>query len=673
MLRFTLLHLLLILCARSSSVYAQEENAWSILLDSITIKSYRDRSFVKKGTGGSIIWDMNSMRMLPQIFGNADPMHYAQMLPDIQTNSEYRSGINIEGCDNQHNTISIEGIPIYNVNHLLGFFSTFNSTHFSSMSISKNIATSASPNRLGGQLDMLHDLDVADSTKGIMSFGMIASQGTIRFPINGKTTASASFRGSYINLLYRRWLKAEDQQINYSFYDANISLIHKLNRHHTFLFDFYSGKDIGGFSEDYYFSEMNAKWGNHMAAIHWFYNKNSLSSQSTAYMTTYHNEFFLDMPNMAFQLPSSITDFGLKTNINKNGWESGFETIWHNIHPQSLEHQGNINMTDGHIPTMRSFEASVYGNYEHPFGDDVKVSGGVRGTLFKQKNMSYGAIDPFLSLLYDNHTMLLSMTYALRHQYLFQTGFSDIGLPTEFWISVDNNSKPQYAHELFVSSSSFLFNRRYRISLDLFYRRLYHQVGYKGSVLDYVNSVYDIYSFMTHGTGENYGFSLMLNKMTGPFTACVSYTYTHARRSFDEIEWQDSYPATHERPHELNSVVTYQINQHWNCCGTIVFASGTPFTAAKSIFLLNENLIIKYGEYNMSRLRPYTRLDLSVNYIWMNHTKKERGINISFYNVLCHNNELFYYLSHKKDGSFIYRPVKYVMRLLPSISYYYNF
>ena len=34
-------------------------------------------------------------------------MHYAQMLPGIQTNNEMKSGINIQGCDNSHNMLSM--------------------------------------------------------------------------------------------------------------------------------------------------------------------------------------------------------------------------------------------------------------------------------------------------------------------------------------------------------------------------------------------------------------------------------------------------------------------------------------------------------------------------------------------------------------------------------------
>ncbi|MBR6120924.1 MAG: TonB-dependent receptor [Prevotella sp.] len=664
--------LLFLFCVLSSSARAQEdESTWSLSLDSITVKGYRYRSPVKAYVDGVTLWDMGNMSLLPQILGNADPMHYAQMLPGIQTNSEYRSGINIEGCDNQHNAIFIEGVPIYNVNHLLGFFSTFNSSHFPSMSVAKGLVSSASPNRLGGQLEMHHAFEVPDSASGTLSLGLISSQGTLCLPLSSRTSLTASLRGSYINWLYSKWLEADGQQVNYAFCDVNVSLVHRLNSCHTFLADFYYGHDDAGFSEGNYLADMKARWGNVMGAAHWMYDRGDLSLKTTAYVTAYRNRFSLEMEDMFFRLPSGITDYGLKSDVVWNCWNAGVEAAWHDIRPQSLEHEGDFNVTDGNTPPMRSLEASVYGNYTCPLADNLSLLGGVRGSLFRKGHTAYWALDPSVRLLYDNHTLQFSATYALRHQYLFQTGFSDSGLPTEFWISASEDFKPQYAHEIIASGSSYLFNRRFRVSVDVFYRRLYHQLGYKGSLFDYLNTVYDIHGCLMHGKGENYGFSLMLNKCSGPLTGWLSYTYTHARRSFDGTGRRKSYPASHERPHELNAVATYSLGRHWNFGGTLVAASGTPFTAAKSLFLLNDNLIIKYGVYNAARLHPYFRLDLSVNYRW--GRESQHGVNFSLYNVTSRNNELFYYLKTRDDGSFVYRPVTFVLHALPSLSYHYKF
>jgi len=664
--------LLFVFCALSSFVQAQEdESAWSFSLDSITVKGYRYSSPVKVNADGVLLWDMSNTSLLPQILGNADPLHYAQMLPGIQTNSEYRSGINIEGCDNQHHSIFIDGVPIYNVNHLLGFFSTFNSSHFQTLSIAKGLESARSPNRLGGKLEMMHRTELPDTTSGIISLGLISSQGSIRLPVNPKTTLTASLRGSYINLLYSKWLEADGQQVNYSFYDANATLVHKPNSNNTFLIDYYHGFDDAGFSEGRYLANMKARWGNTMGAAHWMYEKRGMSLINTAYITSYRNKFCIEIQDMAFRLPSSITDIGLKGNMTWNRWNMGIDLACHNIHPQSLEHKGDVNVTDGHAEPMRSLESSLYSNYVHPLSSQVRLIGGIRGNLFRKGHTTYWSLDPSVRLLYDNHTKQFSATYALRHQYLFQTGFSDSGLPTEFWMSASDDYMPQYAHELSANGSAFLLNRRYRVSVDLFYRRLFHQLAYKGSVLDYVNAVYDIKNSLMHGNGENYGFSIMLNKCSGHLTGWISYTYTHARRSFDETARRKSYSASHERPHEINAVATYASNKHWSFGGTLVYASGTPFTAAQSLYLLNDNLIIKYGEYNAARLHPYVRLDLSANYKW--GSKAEHGVNFSLYNVTSRDNELFYYLRTRDDGSFVYRPVTFVLHILPSLSYYYKF
>lgn len=664
--------LLTLFCALPSSLLAQEDgSAWNFSLQDITVKGYRHRSPVKGQSNGVTLFDMGSMNVLPQFSGSADPMHYAQTLPGIQTNNEYRSGINIEGCDNQHNALSIEGVPVYNVNHLLGFFSAFNASHFHSMSIAKGLVSAGSPNRLGGQLDMLHHTDVPDSLNGTISLGLISSQGTVQMPLGPKTAATVSFRTSYINMLYSQWLKVDGQQMNYSFYDLNASLLHRLDDKNTFLLDCYNGNDHAGFSESYYLSDMKAQWGNTIGAAHWLFNNDLLSARTTAYVSSYHNRFSLDMQDFSFRLPSSIFDLGLKSSVTWQRWSTGIELIWHDIHPQSIEHEGDINITDGYNPPQHAQEASLYINYEHPLSPCLKASGGIRGSAFHAKGASFVAADPSLRLLYDRHTFQLSATYALRHQYLFQTGFSDVGLPTEFWLCANKDFKPQYAHEVSASGNCYLFNRRLRVSADVFYRKLYHQLGYKGSVLDYVNAVYDISQSLMHGKGENYGFSLMANKCAGALTGWLSYTYTHARRSFDVNGRRKYSPASHERPHELNAVATYTLGSHWSFGGTFVYASGTPFTAAKSLYLLNNNIVIDYGDYNAARLKPYMRIDLSANYKWGKNS--QHGLNLSLYNVTSHRNELFYYVRTREEGTYVYRPVTFVFNMLPTVSYYYQF
>ena len=668
-------HILFLLGTLSFPVHAQEnESVLDIYLDSVNVESYRYRSAIKTRNGGLTIWSLEELSDLPQILGNSDPIRYAQMLPGIQTNGEYRSGINIEGCESQHNLVSIEGVPIYNVNHLLGFFSTFNASHYSVMSVSKGHETASLTNRLGGILDMRQKREIPDTLSGNVSVGLISSQGTIRYPLGPKTSLVLSLRGSYINLIYDRWLYAEGEQFNYSFYDANLTFMHKPNRHNTLQLDLYSGQDNGNLTDDTYLSDAGSVWGNKMGAFHWFYDKSGLSIQSTLYSTSYKNSPALTLQEMSFSLPSGITDVGIRSNLNWNRWNGGIEAIWHDIQPQSFSASGVATASDANVKPRQALETTLSGGYDLFFTDDIDLACGLKGSLFLQDRTRYYAVDPSVRLTYSNPAVILSASYALRHQYLFQTGFSDFGLPTEFWTSADDVTKPQYSHDFYLSGTGFLMSGMISLSVDLFYHKLYNQIGYKGSIMDFANTEYDLNSSLLHGNGTNYGFSVMANKCSGDLVGWVAYTYTRAKRFFDPEHPDVSYPASHERPHEFKAVATYGLNSHWHFGGTFVFASGTPFTAARYFYLMNGNVIMKYGEFNAARLRPYMRTDLSATYKWQDKRHNENGINLSLYNVSSRKNDLFYYLRKKqKDGTVAYRPLSFIIRVLPSISYTYKF
>ena len=104
-------------------LYGQEKKQ-SIMLDSVLVHGKQHNASLKTESDKGILWNMRMMNDMPKILGNADPMHYAQMLPGVQTNNEYNGGIHVQGSENEHNELSIAGVPLYNVNHLLGFFST---------------------------------------------------------------------------------------------------------------------------------------------------------------------------------------------------------------------------------------------------------------------------------------------------------------------------------------------------------------------------------------------------------------------------------------------------------------------------------------------------------------------------------------------------------------------
>lgn len=126
------------------------------------------------------------------------------------------------------------------------------------MNIKRAATNGAYPNRIGGTLDMTSFLNITDSLEGEYSVGLISSQGTMRTPLGRNISATISIRGSYLNLLYGRWLKADNTQIYYQFGDANVSVIHKFSEQDRLLIDFYTGIDNAKFNEANYMAKIKA-------------------------------------------------------------------------------------------------------------------------------------------------------------------------------------------------------------------------------------------------------------------------------------------------------------------------------------------------------------------------------------------------------------------------------
>ena len=623
---------------------------------------------------GSLTWDMRALETLPRFLGNADPVHYARMLPGVQTNSEIDAGLHIQGSDNTHNLLTIQGVPVYNASHLLGIFSVFNASHYESLTLKRGANQASDPSRLGGTLTMNLPTAIPDSIRGEASLGLLSSQGTLLIPTGKRSGLILSGRGSYINLLYSRWLTLDDMSLRYAFGDVNATFVWQPAKGHRIWVDGYWGQDRTNIRQDEYQAALKLKWGNHTTALHWDYGRgDSLHLRSTLYNTRSYNRLHLSQADMLFRLPSDICDLGWRNLLEWKRWQVGSEAVWHNLLPQSPQADNVFNRNLSPQSRQHTQEYSLHANYTLPLPANFELAAGLRTSAYiDYTRKAHLAADPSLRVTFAPGSWQLSVDYALRHQYLFQTGTSAMGMPTEFWTSIGEMCPPQWGHNANFSACVYLADGRWRLSADIYYKRLYNQVEYDGDMMKFLNNDYRLADNLLHGKGHNYGVSIMATKRTGRVTGWVSYAYGRARRSFREDNYQSSFPASHERPHEINALVNWNINRHWTIAATYVFASGTPFTAPESFYITNGMLLAKYGPHNARRLKPYNRLDLSVNYLLPSRHLRQSGLNLSVYNATMQENDVTCRLK-VHNGRFLYSHFSIFKYILPSISYFLKF
>lgn len=655
-------------------------------LQAVEIRGKRLRSQLREIEGTSII-SMSLMDEMPHILGNADPLHYAQLLPGVQTNSEYDAGLHIQGCDNSHNYVSLGGAPVYNAAHLLGFFSIFNAGHFTEMSLQKSPVSASFPNRLGGRVDMLtptwlaaEDSLSVGAVHGELSVGPMSSQGTLRLPIGKRSLLLLSARAAYLNLLYSKWLEVDGDEVKYDFSDYNLSYITQLDDANVLKIEGYWGYDKMKIGQASHGLQGKLKWNNTMAALHWYLrSKDGLneggkdwSMEQMVYYSRYANR--LNVGEYSFQvgMRSFIFDLGYKGNFSCERWSMGAEVVRHQLLPQDIGITGNLANYQTDTQHQQSMEASAYLQYCQPLGENLLMELGARVSGYHCQKSFYRVM-PHLKFNCDlSPSAKLNLNLGIRNQYLFQTGFSSSGLPTEFWFAADQNHRPQYACHAALQGEFWFAEKEYRLSVETYYKWLMNQIENNSNMFDILFSSYSFDGSLLHGKGYNYGLNLLLEKRRGKLTGWLSGSLGRAMRKFDGEQYQGWYPAGHERIYELNAVATYRINRRVSLGSTYVLASGTPYTKVNYAYLMSGNLVTEYGPHNGDRVKPYMRLDLSVSYDFATKGKVRSGINFSLYNVTMHGNDLFYRIK-VYDNHVRYNGFKFLMPIMPSINYYCKF
>ena len=634
----------------------------SLYLDPTTISAVKPTAAVVPSSRGVKV-DLELVKELPSILGSADPLAYAHYLPSMSAQSELDAGIHIQGNDSQHNMVSTGGVPIFGASHLLGLFSVFNPSHYERM----DYRTSAPElNRLGGSIDMALPSIAGKPLGGSFRAGLLEAEGSLTVPVGEKAGIKASARRSYMNLLYGSFLTLGGVGIKYGFTDVNLTAQLRPGANDIVYADFYWGRDNLSGGADAFSADVDSFWSNALAALHW---KHGNLTQKLYYSSYSLNAVAL-WSGIRAEIPSGIQAAGYRADYSLGGFSAGVESTLYSALPQSPVISGSsLSYSSMEEPVQRGWENTVYGRYKYQRGM-FSVEAGLKGSLFRNPEGGWDTgLDPDIALgLNLSRYGQLSLRAGTSHQYLLRTGMTDAGLPLEFWILAGKYTQPQKS---FGTGLSYMLEMgEYSFGADAYWRLLQNQAEYHGSMMDFATGLYSLEGSLLKGSGRAYGINLSLNKVAGPLTGWIAYAWGRSLRRF---EGREECPASHERIHELDAVASYRLGR-WTFGATVVAASGTPFTMPEHLYFIGQRVVSWWGPHNGSRLSPYFRADVSVNYFFHRQPGREDGICLSIYNITGADNQLYWSLKVDREAqTFRYHPVSAGIKFMPSITYFYKF
>jgi hypothetical protein len=668
-------------------------------LKEVTIIGNRKELGVRGSQMSAIDVPIAQIKAVPALFGETDVLKALQLLPGVKTGTEGTSGMYVRGGGPDENLFLLDGVPLYNVNHLGGFFSVFNADAIKNVTFYKG----SFPARFSGRLSSVVDIRMKDGNNkklhGNISLGLISSKFNLEGPVfDDKTTFNISARRTYFDLLLQPILKisaaqqgVDNMSAGYYFYDINAKISHKFSDRDRLYVSAYMGDDAvySNIRQNYMdyqnstssdWMKINMKWGNAITALRWNHIiNNKLFMNSTATYTRYR--YFVSVGSESeYKSPSQYTH-----SLVTLGYNSGIEDLSakvdfdysptpnhdikfggnitnHTFRPgvQVLKMVEEMNNTTQKTDTtigdknVSSNELILYAEDNISLGSFIKTNIGLNFSNYLVQGKFYPSLQPRLStniLLSDK--LSLKIGYAYMNQYIHLLSSNTISLPTDLWVPATKRIDPMNSHQ-FSTGIFYELSNIADLSVEGYYKSMNNLIEYRdgasfmGSSTGWEDKVY-------MGRGWGYGVEFLAQRSFGKTTGWVGYTWSKSERLFNRtgevLNNGNIFPAKYDRRHDISIVVSHKFSERFDLAGTWVFSTGNAATLALQNYqptnsLQNywyTNTSVPYiNSRNNFRYPNYHRLDLGMNF----HRQKKHGIrtwNFSIYNVYNQQNPFFVY------------------------------
>jgi hypothetical protein len=688
----------------------------SNILEEVIVSAQKTNTYEKRKEMGVVTIPISKVVAMPSIGGESDILKSLQLMPGIQSGNEASSGLYVRGGSPDQNLMVIDDVPIYYVNHLGGFVSTFNSDAINSMKLVKG----GFPAHYGSRLSAVVDIKMKEGNMkefhGNAMIGMIASKIMIEGPIKKDTTSyMISLRRFMYDLITRPLTRATSlngTSIGYNFYDLNAKINHIISPKDRLYLSFYSGGDkvLTRQKTQTNLNKMVLEWGNILGSFRWNHlYEDRLFSNLTLYSSRYclANDFSSSFTRNNINEKttanywSGIIDLSVKADFdyyfNQNyKIKFGGTSIFHHFNPNtttyhSVENSAIVDTSFG-SKKQNGIEYAVYLENEISIGPRFFTNIGLRVTNYQTPNRNYGSYEPrFLSTFMISDNTLLKASYSEMNQYIHLLTGSSPNMQNDIWVPVTETVAPSLSKQYAIGLEKSFGNGMYEISLEGYYKTMNNLITYKDGVA-ILSSASDWQTQVeTNGKGKSRGVEFILQKIKGPATGWIAYTYSKTTRQFENKNFGKPYPFKYDRTHDISIVYQQKIKSNIQFSATWVFGTGNPYTIATGKYkmmpevineLINESNYLNYGQVyndlNSYRMRAYHKLDIGVNF-YKKVKRGERTWNLSIYNLYNRQNPYYYFLdtSYQFDqqGSIIPESTKTVLKqqsyfpIIPSFSY----
>ena len=632
------------------------------------------------------------------VFGTPDVIKKLQMLPGVAAGNELMSGLFVHGGDGNDNLFLLDGVPLYNISHFGGLFSSFNTDIIDNLDFYK----SGFPARYGGRMSSVVDVETREGNMekyhGSLSLGLIDGRVQLEGPlVKGKTSFNLGLRRSWMELVtipairYANRRNGEDETVDgsYAMWDINARITHRFAPGNELNACFYTGADKlrATLEQMRHFTgedglrhdsptrmEIDVKWGSLTGSLsHQYRFSKKLRRKTTLYYSQSTSDtgyrFGIHDWNGAVETLTSMDDndvsFVREAGLSSN-WDwypnhshhvrYGFSAQYHWYHSgrafSSSTLQGGETVreaADDESQGYRSFEPALYMEDEFFIRYNLTLNAGIRLAFFSTPGRTWTSPEPRIAFkwLINNH-ISAKMSYTRMSQFAHLVAAVYMDLPSNSWMPSTAKARPMASDQL--SGGIYTTWGPFKFNLEGWYKTMDHILAYNGSNT-FVPPITEWEKSFTEGRGRSWGMELEATYGKGPLELTAYYTLSWSQRRFEAL-YGGWFPDRNDNRHKVNLVASWHIGKRWSLFANWNFHSGNRITFPSHYIVVNGNRRYLYDAPYNTALPAYHRLDLGADFLTMFRNGRSLKVNLSIYNAYNHLNASLAFLRTGKDGTF---------------------
>lgn len=679
-------------------------------MEEVLVTAYEADTKVSDVTAGVERMKIRDIDTQPAFMGEVDVVKSLQWLPGVSSAGEGSAGFNVRGGRIDQNLILLEGAPIFNPTHLLGFFSAFQPDVIESFSLYKGHVPANFGGRAASVLDIQTRYGNPDSTKISAGIGLVSGRLAFEGPI-GKSGGSymVGGRSSYSNWLFRQADDVTVSRSNAGFQDVYAGIRLPFSDRSIMEVFGYGSRDEFQFSDQFGFDYRTG-----LAGIHWYLlPANGLSFEITGHVGLYESDL---VDPSGFDAGRASTGVTYYHGRQQGLWAPGKHTVRFGMEQTLYDMQDPTRMPEGTQSAIRPERTQGDRAVELAFFiDDVweitpsfSVSAGLRYVEYLQlgdaavynydpslpripTNINdttfyapweivsrYNGFEPRLSARWrlDENTSIKGSVNRLQ-QFIHLISNTATPTPVDIWQPANVYLQPQVTDQASLGLFRNFGAHRWETSIEGFYKTQSQLIEYQDFANLLVNPFLE--SDLVNARGRAYGAEAIIRKKRGRLTGWLAYTYarsliqTTSEFPEEQVNNGEWYPAPFDQPHQIDLVANYKLGGGSSLGVNGTYRQGRPFSAIENSYEISETVVPLFSLRNEYRIPDYLRLDISLTFGSVVKAWDDQLV-FSVYNLLGRRNPYSVFYQRVQDR---FIPNSFKLSVLgaafPSVTYNVNF